>query len=151
MYTISQCIMSIITLPCIDKLMAIGLSKYEALAYLALLKNNNATALEIVDRSTIPRQRIYDTLNSLQVKGLCSVKEGRPRYYIAHQPEQALEAMLNYRKQQQAAENERQVQLIQELISSLNEIMPNGSNNEIPASPSQSDDDADTYRHIGGF
>lgn len=133
----------------IDKLVSAGLSKYEALAYLALLEKNNTAALDIADRSGIPRQRIYDILNRLQAKGLCSAREGRPRRYAALQPEQALTAMLNYRKRQQAAENERQARLIKELIPSLNVVI----NREIgePSSLFQNDENVNAHHDIGGL
>lgn len=141
--------MSIINPSCADKLVAIGLSKYEALAYLALLEKNDTTALDIAERSGIPKQRIYDVLNNLQTKGLCLVQEGRPRCYIAHQPQQALTAVFNYRRQQQAAENDRQARLIEELIPILDARL-NGERGGPPAQV-QNANDVNAYRDIGGL
>lgn len=149
--------MTITNLPCVDKLVEVGLNKYEALAYLALLQENSTTAMDIAYRSGVPRQRIYDILDNLQTKGLCAVQEGRPRLYTAYQPEPALRALLNYRKQQQAIEIERQNRLIQELIPALN-TATTGENGE-SSSPANGknllsapeSDDGDAFRDIGGF
>ncbi len=138
-------IMSIVNFSYVDKLVAIGLNKYEALAYLALLEKNNVTAIDVANRSGIPKQRIYDVLDNLRTKGVCTAREGRPRCYIARQPQQSLTAVLAYRKQQQAVENERQARFIEELIPSLNMAI-NGGNGE-SASPSHDDDQHDDDHH----
>ncbi len=134
----------------VDKLVAVGLNKYEALAYLALLEKNSVAAIDVANRSGIPKQRIYDVLDNLRAKGICSVSEGRPRCYTVYYPQQALTALLNYRKQQQAAENERQTRLISELILTLNTIS-NGENGESSPLAHNDDNVVDTYRDIGGF
>ncbi|MFQ5614828.1 MAG: TrmB family transcriptional regulator [Anaerolineae bacterium] len=141
--------MSLIEPDCVDRLVAIGLSKYEALAYLALLEENNTTALNVSDRAGIPRQRIYDVLGSLQTKGACTVREGRPRCYAARRPQQALAAILDYRRQQQARENERQARLIQELIPVLNTRL-NGDDGTLPSKPAETGQ-VKVRRDIGGF
>ncbi len=141
--------MSMIQLPCVDKLVDVGLNRYEALAYLALLEENKATAIDVAHRSGVPKQRIYDVLDNLQAKGLCSIEEGRPRCYTAFQPHQALPALLAYRKQQQTAENERQSHLIAELIPVL-AVAFNGKNGEESA-PVPENNNGDLYRDIGGF
>lgn len=109
-----------------ERLTAIGLSKYEACAYLALLGHDDATAVEIADRASVPRQRIYDVLNSLRDKGLIVIRDGRPVRHSAHPPAIALPAMLEVRLRLQARENERIARLVQELIPEL-ETAGNGS------------------------
>ncbi len=141
--------MPLTNLSCVDKLVDIGLNKYEALAYLALLEENNAAAIDIASHSGVPKQRIYDVLDNLQNKGLCAIREGRPRCYTAYQPQQALPALLDYQKQQQAAQNEYYDHLIQELISSLN-TASTGENGE-SATALQNNDNVDLYRDIGGL
>mgnify|MGYP003336008963 CR=1 FL=1 len=148
--------MPITNLTCVDKLVEIGLNKYEALAYLALLEENKATAMDIAHHSGVPRQRIYDVLDNLQTKGLCAIQEGRPRLYIAYRPQPALRALLNYHKQQQAIEIERQARLIQALIPALN-TATNGKNAEPPPKNDRhlfsapQGDNGDAFRDIGGF
>jgi sugar-specific transcriptional regulator TrmB len=109
-----------------ERLMAIGLSKYEACAYLALLGHDDSTAVEVADRASVPRQRIYDILNSLRDKGLIVIKDGRPVRLSAHPPAIAFPAMLEARLRHQTRENERLARLVQELILEL-ETAGNGS------------------------
>ncbi len=109
-----------------EHLMAIGFSKYEACAYLALLGHDDSTAVEVADRASVPRQRIYDVLNSLRDKGLIVIKDGRPVRHSAHPPAIAFPAMLEARLRLQARENERLARLVQELVPEL-ESLGNGS------------------------
>ena len=53
----------------IDKLVRIGLSKYEARAYLALLKRNPVTGEGLADLSGIPRSMINQVANKLAARG----------------------------------------------------------------------------------
>lgn len=69
-----------------DLLLELGLSDYEALAYLALLGCQPATAYELSKVSGIPSSKIYETANRLVDKGLIepvSADTGRGQRYIA--------------------------------------------------------------------
>jgi sugar-specific transcriptional regulator TrmB len=54
----------------VQLLLKLGLTEYEAKAYLALLKENPVNGYILSKNSGIPRSRIYDVLQSLIVKGL---------------------------------------------------------------------------------
>lgn len=110
-----------------QQLMALGLSKYEACAYLALLGHNDSTAVEVADRAGVPRQRVYDVLISLRDKGLISIRDGRPARHTARPPAEALAAMYEARLRAQQQENERLAGLIRQLIPNL-ESLGNRSN-----------------------
>ncbi len=111
--------MSVSTPLKLKPLMELGLSKYEACAYLALLGHDDSTAVEVADRAHVPRQRIYDTLESLRAKNMIAIRAGRPARHTARPPAQALPALLVARQQQQAAENARLEQLVQGLVPEL--------------------------------
>jgi HTH-type transcriptional regulator, sugar sensing transcriptional regulator len=69
-----------------DLLVELGLSEYEALAYLSLLGCQPATAYELAKVSGIPSSKIYETANRLLDKGLIepvSADTGRGQRYIA--------------------------------------------------------------------
>ncbi len=70
----------------------LGLNKYEALAYEALVRLGKVGAFEIARESGVPYGRIYDTLNSLAAKGLVIVVPEKSKKFIAAQPE-ALEKL----------------------------------------------------------
>ncbi|MGC9210406.1 MAG: TrmB family transcriptional regulator [Acidilobus sp.] len=54
----------------------LGLNKYQALAYEALLKSGPLKAQEVARLAGIPQQRIYDTLRSLVDVGLVTERDG---------------------------------------------------------------------------
>ncbi len=110
----------------VQRLVEVGFSKYEALAYFALLGHEESTPVEVADRAGIPRQRVYDVLASLQDKKMISIREGRPVRHTARPPALALPGMLTARKREQAAENARLERLIQELVPNLEQCA--GSN-----------------------
>jgi sugar-specific transcriptional regulator TrmB len=103
----------------IPQLTALGLNKYEARAYLALLGYEKSSAVEVANRAQVPRQRIYDVLASLLDWGMVVTTDGRPVRHTALHPAVALPTMLEVRRIQQLTEHERLVSLIQEIIDKL--------------------------------
>jgi sugar-specific transcriptional regulator TrmB len=84
----------------IERLTRLGLTSYEARAYVALLRRDSSTAAETARVAGLPRQRVYDVLSSLVEKGLASTKPGRAVKYSATAPDQALERLLAVHRQQ---------------------------------------------------
>lgn len=103
----------------VQRLAVVGFSRYEAEAFLALLGRRESTAMEVAERAGVPRQRIYDVLESLHEKGLITIRPGRPARHSACSPSIALPALLAARQRQQAAENDQVARLIQELVAEL--------------------------------
>jgi sugar-specific transcriptional regulator TrmB len=77
-----------------EALVQLGLTAYEAKAYLALIRRDHSTAAEVARVAGLPRQRIYDVLSSLVEKGLASARPGSPVKYSAAPPELALDRLL---------------------------------------------------------
>jgi HTH-type transcriptional regulator, sugar sensing transcriptional regulator len=86
--------------PTVEKLTRLGLTSYEAKAYLALTRRGSSTAAQVSRLAGVPRQRIYDVLATLVEKGLASSKPGRVVKYAATAPELALERLLSDHRQQ---------------------------------------------------
>lgn len=64
-------------------LVELGLSEYEAKAYLALLAESPATAYETAKRAGIPSSKIYEVLERMGVRGLVMRRdEGERRLYL---------------------------------------------------------------------
>jgi sugar-specific transcriptional regulator TrmB len=84
----------------VERLTRLGLTSYEARAYIALLRRDTSTAAETARLAGLPRQRVYDVLSSLVEKGLASTRPGRAVKYSATAPEQALERLLAGHRQQ---------------------------------------------------
>jgi HTH-type transcriptional regulator, sugar sensing transcriptional regulator len=78
----------------INRLVNLGLTSYEARAYVALLRRDSSTAAETARIAGLPRQRVYDVLSSLVEKGLASARPGRAVKYAAAPPERALESLV---------------------------------------------------------
>lgn len=125
----------------------IGLSKYEASAYLALLGHDDSTAVEIADRAGVPRQRIYDVLVSLRDKGLIVIRDGRPARHSVRPPSIALPAMLEARLRAQTLNNERIAALIQQLVPDLEAAGDGNGKNGILTRVLRASEDTS----IGGF
>lgn len=82
------------TLAIADSLKSLGLTKYEALVYIALLKATGATATEIHDLSGVPRASVYPVLERLAQKKMVSVSNTSPKRFNAVRPDDAIESLL---------------------------------------------------------
>jgi sugar-specific transcriptional regulator TrmB len=80
----------------IDSLKSLGLTKYEALVYIALLKVASATASTIHEISGVPRASVYTVMNQLLNKGLVSVSQSAPKRFAAFPPEDAIARLMGY-------------------------------------------------------
>lgn len=78
----------------IDCLKSLGLTKYEAQVYIALLKVVSATASEIHEISTVPRASVYPVLDQLREKKLVSVARSTPKRFAALSPDEGVALLL---------------------------------------------------------
>lgn len=78
----------------VTPLVDLGLTRYEACAYLALIRRNRATGAEVARLAELPRQRIYDVLDSLVSRGIVTTQPGRPARFTARPPQEAIELLL---------------------------------------------------------
>src|SRR6188508_199399 len=76
------------------QLTRLGLTSYEAKAYLTLIRRDSFTAAQVARQSGLPRQRIYDVLGSLVQKGLAVARPGNVVKYAATAPELAIDLLL---------------------------------------------------------
>jgi len=83
-----------------ERLVDLGLTSYEAKAYLALVRRDASAAADVARLARIPRQRIYDVLATLVEKGLASQRPGPPTKYSAVSPEFALERLVLARREE---------------------------------------------------
>ena len=70
----------------ISILKGIGLTMYEAQAYVTLTSLIHATAVEVSEKSNIPRSKIYDVLKKLNEKDFIEIEDGRPLTYVVKSP-----------------------------------------------------------------
>jgi len=60
------------------RLQQLGLNAYEARSYLVLIGHPRFKAIELAARAHVPRQKIYEVLDSLVEKGFAQVVQERP-------------------------------------------------------------------------
>ena len=99
----------------ITVLKGMGLTMYEAEAYVTLTSLISSNATEIAEKSGIPRSKIYDVLKKLHEKNFIEVEDGRPLTYNAKSPVEVLNR-----------EKERIDGEIDDAISRLTNIYENG-------------------------
>jgi sugar-specific transcriptional regulator TrmB len=85
-----------------SSLVDLGLTGYEAGAYLALTRRGRATGAEVARLAGLPRQRIYDVLDGLVARGIAAVEPGRPAQYTARPPEEVVSGLLASHREQLA-------------------------------------------------
>ncbi len=102
----------------ISDLTRLGLTTYEARAYVALLGRDSFTAAQVSRQAGLPRQRIYDVLSTLVEKGLASTRPGRVVKFAPVAPELAIERLLNSHRQSLKAMERSATDLVEELSPS---------------------------------
>lgn len=74
----------------VSALRRLGLTEYEARAYLVLAKSGSTKASEISFFGRIPRTKTYGALKELERKGLLRVVPGKPELYMPMAPNEVL-------------------------------------------------------------
>jgi sugar-specific transcriptional regulator TrmB len=103
------------------QLTSLGLTTYEAKAYLALVRRDSSTAAQVARLAGVPRQRIYDVLATLVEKGLASTRPGQVVKYAAIAPELALERLVSDQRERLADLERETSALIEELSPAFHE------------------------------
>lgn len=77
----------------ISLLETLGLTEYEARCFVALTRIDHGTAREIAEVADVPRPRVYDSVESLQDRGLADVQDAQPRRFRALDPRDAVDTI----------------------------------------------------------
>ncbi len=81
------------------RLQQLGLNAYESRSYLVLLGHPKFKALELAARAHVPRQKIYEVLDSLVEKGFAQVVQEKTKLFSAVEPGLAIPAYLGRKRQ----------------------------------------------------
>lgn len=102
------------------RLQQTGLNAYEARSYLVLIGHPRFKALELAARAHVPRQKIYEVLDSLAQKGFAQVVQEKTKLFSAVEPSLAIPSYMA--RQAQALEQElgEQARLAGSLVDDLN-------------------------------
>jgi sugar-specific transcriptional regulator TrmB len=95
-------------------LKSLGMTKYEALVYIALLRVSDATATEIHGISGVPRASVYPVLDQLKEKELVTVSQSSPKRFAALPPEEGIGNMLSRIERDAASAQEALTAICQE-------------------------------------
>jgi sugar-specific transcriptional regulator TrmB len=102
-----------------QRLQSLGLNAYEARSYLILLGHPRFKALELAARAHVPRQKIYEVLDSLVEKGFAQVVQDRTKLFNAIPPDQAIPSYLDRRTRALEAELQDQSTAAQAMVGEL--------------------------------
>lgn len=108
------------------RLQQLGLNAYEARSYLVLVGHPRFKALELAARAHVPRQKIYEVLDSLVEKGFAQVIQEKTKLFSAVEPALAVPAYLSRRSQQLQQELTEQARMATGLVEDLNTTYSEG-------------------------
>ena len=108
------------------RLQPIGLNAYEARSYLVLVGHPRFKALELAARSHVPRQKIYEVLDSLIEKGFAQVVQEKTKLFSAVEPGLAIPAYLARRGETMQHELEEQARYASGLVEDLKKAYSEG-------------------------
>ncbi len=101
------------------KLQQVGLNAYESRSYMVLMGHPRFKALELAARSHVPRQKIYEVLDSLVEKGFAQVVQEKTKLFSAVDPSVAIPSYLARRTRALQHELTEQGRLASGLIEDL--------------------------------
>ena len=101
------------------RLQQMGLNSYEARSYLILVGHPRFKALELAARAHVPRQKIYEVLDSLVEKGFARVVQEKTKLFSAVEPSLAIPGYLARKRQHAEHELVEQARLASGLMEDL--------------------------------
>lgn len=114
------------------RLQDIGLNAYESRAYLVLIGHQSFKALEVAGRAGIPRQKIYEVLDSLVEKGFVRVVQGKAKLFSAVEPQLAFDGYLRKKKESFEREWQERNRLAGVLHEDLHQLFASGNQGRGP-------------------
>src|SRR5271169_5167640 len=107
-------------------LQQLGLNAYEARSYFVLLGHSRFKALELAPRARVPRQKIYEVLDSLVERGFARVVQDRTKLFSAVEPNLAIPSWLARKRQLIEHELAGQSRSANNLMEDLNGLYSEG-------------------------
>lgn len=98
----------------IGNLEELGLSKYEASAYLTLIQKGSLAPSEIAYYSSLPRTKAYSVLKKLEKKRLCIISQQKPLIFSPIPPEEAFYEILQL--------SERRIKNMKKIVDNLQKV-----------------------------
>src|SRR5947209_9431311 len=108
------------------RLQQLGLNAYESRSYLVLLGHPKFKALELAARAHVPRQKIYEVLDSLVEKGFAQVIQEKTKLFTAVDPTLSIPSYLARRNRALQHEINEQARTASGLIEDLRAAFQDG-------------------------
>src|SRR6201990_1346184 len=108
------------------RLQQLGLNAYEARSYLVLAGHPKFKALELAARAHVPRQKIYEVLDSLVEKGFAQVVQEKTKLFSAVDPALSIPGFLARRSRMLQNELTEQSRLASSLLEDLQQAYKQG-------------------------
>ena len=108
------------------RLQELGLNAYESRSYLILLGHPRFKALELAARAQVPRQKIYEVLDSLVEKGFAQMVQERTKLFSAVEPGLAIPAYLARKRQTLEHELTNQARAAASVVDDLTHLYAGG-------------------------
>jgi sugar-specific transcriptional regulator TrmB len=108
------------------RLQDLGMNAYEARTYLVLVGHPRFKALELANRANVPRQKIYEVLDSLVEKGFAHVIQEKTKLFSAVEPGLAIPNYLARRREQLERELSDQSRRAATMVDDLNSAYSQG-------------------------
>ena len=110
------------------RLRGVGLTAYEARAYLVMVGHPRFKALELATRASVPRQKIYEVLDSLVEKGFAQISQERTKLFSAVEPGLAVPGYMGRRREALERELAERARLAAAVVDDLNAAYSAGQN-----------------------
>ena len=117
----------------IKKLLDLGLTEREAKLYLTLLEKKSFTALELQQIAKIPRTKIYEVLQKMIDRGICTQRSlGKKKIYEAVEPAVAFERVIKKSEAVFLESIENKKEIVESLVKTLIPIYDENKDNFNP-------------------
>jgi sugar-specific transcriptional regulator TrmB len=117
----------------IQKFLALGLTEREAKVYITLLSKRAFTTLELQNSVDIPRTKIYEVLQKMLSRGICTERAiGKIKYYEAVEPKQAFQKVLDDYRTGCESEFEKKKSSLDGIVNIFNPIFENNKDFTYP-------------------
>ena len=103
------------------KLKSLGLTQYEIRTLKTLIVLSASTAEEIHKQTDIPTPRIYDTIDSLEKKGLVRIIPGRPKRFELINLEEGLQKFIDFKENEYQEELKKMDSISKQILSLLSD------------------------------
>ncbi|MFA5403736.1 MAG: helix-turn-helix domain-containing protein [Ignavibacteria bacterium] len=106
-----------------QKFIDFGLTERETKVYMVLLTKKCFTTSELQNSVDITRTKIYEILQKMEARGICTVRSvGKVKYFEAVEPKLALQRVFDKYREECQSEYQKRKNLKEELIKVLNPV-----------------------------